>query len=347
MPVRTASVARSLDDVARRARVSTATVSRVLNNVGVVRSATRDRVLRAIAELKYVPNLNARTLAGGTSRTLGMIVSNLENPFFLDIFRALDADAHRQGYEVLVANTNYRPERLATSVRLMLGRRVSGLAIVVSEMDRAIVHEFAGSSLPVAIYDVGEVGMPFTSIRTDYRAGMRAVLEHLHTLGHRKIAFVGHHTALGPLHARRHAFLRTATMLSPKVKTMTVASSDGTDGGRRGAREILSSGFSPSAIVCVNDVMALGVLHELRARGIEVPGDVSVTGFDNIGLAEFSTPGLTTANIPREEIGRLICASLLAPSRKRRVPGSEVVLQPELVVRDSTGPVRRLARRQR
>ncbi|MEO7966304.1 MAG: LacI family DNA-binding transcriptional regulator [Gemmatimonadaceae bacterium] len=345
MPARAVSATRSLDDVARRAKVSTATVSRVLNNVSVVRMSTRERVLQAIAELKYVPNLNARTLAGGTSRTLGMIVSNLENPFFLDIFRALDADAHRQGFDVLVANTNYRPERLATSVRLMLGRRVSGLAIVVSEMDRAILHEFAGSSLPVAFYDVGESGSPFTSIRTDYRAGMRAILEHLHGLGHRRIAFVGHHTALGPLHARRHAFLRTATTLTTKVKTMTVASADGSDGGRRAAREILASGFSPTAIVCVNDVMAVGVLHEMRVRGIKVPDDVSVTGFDNVGLAEFTAPGLTTANIPREEIGRLICAALLAPSRRRRTPVAEIILQPELVVRDSTGPVSRANRR--
>lgn len=331
--------------MARRAKVSTATVSRVLNNIGVVRTTTRERVLRVISELKYVPNLHARTLAGGTSRTLGMIVSNLENPFFLDIFRALDADAHRQGFELLVANTNYRAERLATSVRLMLGRRVSGLAIVVSEMDRAILRELEGISVPVAFYDVGDAGTGFTSIRTDYRAGMRAILEHLHALGHRKLAFVGHHTALGPLHARRHAFLRTAATLAPRVKTMTVASSDSADGGRRGAREILASGFAPSAIVCVNDVMAVGVLHELRARGVRVPDDVSVTGFDNVGVAEFTSPGLTTANIPREEIGRLICASLLSSAKRRRDPVPELVLQPELVVRESTGPVRRADRR--
>jgi LacI family transcriptional regulator len=333
----------NLDDVAKRARVSTATVSRVLNNVGLVRTITRERVLRAVADLKYIPNLNARTLAGGPNRTLGMIVSNLDNPFFLDVFRSLDAEAHRHGYEVLVANTNYRPERLVTSVRLMLGRRVSGLAVVVSEMDSAVVAEFARTALPVVFYDVGRHGPNMTRLKVNYRKGMRAILDHLHGLGHRRLAFVGHHTTLGPLHERRHAFLRTAATYTPKVSVMTVASTDGMLGGQHATREILASGFAPTAIVCVNDVMAVGALHELRSRGIVVPRDIAVTGFDNVGLAEFTAPGLTTADIPREQIGRMICASLLATPRGPRTNGLEVLIDTRLVVRESTGPAPRVA----
>lgn len=331
----------NLDDVAKRARVSTATVSRVLNNVGLVRNATRERVLRAVADLKYIPNLNARTLAGGRSRTLGMIVSNLDNPFFLDVFRSLDAEAHRHGYDVLVANTNYRPERLLSSVRLMLGRRVSGLAVVVSEMDSAVVAEFERAAIPVVFYDVGRHGQNMTRLKVNYRKGMRAILDHLHGLGHRRFAFVGHHTALGPLHERRQAFLRTAARYSPKVSTMTVANADGMLGGQEATREILASGFAPTAIVCVNDVMAVGVLHELRSHGIDVPRDMAVTGFDNVGLAEFTAPGLTTADIPREQIGRMICASLLTPPRRARDSAPEVLIDTTLVVRGSTGPAPR------
>jgi hypothetical protein len=116
----------NLEEVAKRARVSTATVSRVLNNIGVVKTSTRARVTKAITELKYHPNLHAHSLAGGKSRTLGMIVSNMENPFFFDIFQTLEADAHARGYEVVIANTNYRPEQLVTSIRLMIGRRRGG-----------------------------------------------------------------------------------------------------------------------------------------------------------------------------------------------------------------------------
>ena len=131
----------SLEDVARRARVSSATVSRVLNNISDVKSSTRSRVLKAIEELKYYPNAHAQALAGGASRALGLIVSNLENPFFLDIFRALEQEAHSHGYEVLIANTDYDSQWLNSSVRIMLGRRVAGLALIVSEIDPAILDE--------------------------------------------------------------------------------------------------------------------------------------------------------------------------------------------------------------
>src|SRR5271169_405039 len=123
--------AMSLEQVARRAKVSTATVSRVLNNASVVKGSTRARVVKAIEELKYHPNLHARSLAGGKSRTIGVIVSNMENPFFFDIYKTIESDAHAAGYEVVMANTDYRSEQLVTSVRLMIGRRVMGLAAIV------------------------------------------------------------------------------------------------------------------------------------------------------------------------------------------------------------------------
>src|SRR2546423_3583319 len=125
----------SLEAVASRAGVSTATVSRVLNNLNVVKGSTRARVLKAAEELKYHPNLHARSLARGKSRTLGILVSNMENPFFFDIFRALESAAHSRGYEVVVANTDYRSEQLVSSARLMIGWRVAGIAAIVSEMD--------------------------------------------------------------------------------------------------------------------------------------------------------------------------------------------------------------------
>jgi DNA-binding LacI/PurR family transcriptional regulator len=337
----------NLEDVAKRAKVSTATVSRVLNNVGRVKHSTSARVLEAVEELKYTPNLNARMLAGGRNRTLGMIVSNLENPFFLDIFRTLEADAQRRGYEVLVANTDYRPQHLVSSVRLMLGRRVSGLAVVVSEMKPSLIRELADSKLPVVFYDVGAPRPMITNIKVDYQKGMQRILEYLHGLGHRRVAFIGHHTTLEPLHDRKQAFLQLAATYSPRMKVMTVASADGPVGGQNAARQILTSGFRPTAIACVNDFMALGVLRELHAQRIAVPDDISVTGFDNIGLAEFVSPALTTAHIPREEIGHLICEALIHGRRGRREHGHEIQVDTELVVRESTAPAASRAPRRR
>src|SRR5579885_2727369 len=189
----------NLEQVARRAKVSTATVSRVLNNIGPVRASTRARVIKAIEELKYYPNLHARNLAGGKSRTIGVIVSNLENPFFLDIYKTVESDAHAGGYEVVVANTDYRPEQLVTSIRLMIGRRVAGLAAIVSEMDPALIDELSDTQIPVVFYDVGCPRKNITNIRVNYRRGIEKVIEYLHTMGHRRIGFVGHHAVLGPI----------------------------------------------------------------------------------------------------------------------------------------------------
>ncbi|HOL70160.1 MAG TPA: LacI family DNA-binding transcriptional regulator [Bryobacteraceae bacterium] len=328
----------NLEDVAKRAKVSTATVSRVLNDVGLVKSSTRARVLKAVRELNYHPNLHARTLAGGKNRTLGMVVSNLENPFFLDIFRALEAEAHRHKYEVVVANTDYRPQRLLASVHNLMGRRPAGLAMIVSEMEPSLMDELAGANIPVVVYDVGATKPNITNIRVNYGKGMEKMARYLHDLGHRRMAFVGHHTSLGPLSVRKKSFVDMMAALTPEIEFTTMVETDSPAGGRQAVRRILASGFRPTAVMCVNDYMAIGVLRELRDQGLSVPGDVSVTGFDNISLAEFTIPTLTTAHIPREKIGKLIFETLVPEQGRGTETSQEILIDPVLMVRESTGP---------
>lgn len=325
---------RSLQDVANKAGVSTATVSRVLNNIGVVKTSTRTKVLKAVEELKYLPNIHARALAGGSSRTLGLLVSNLENPFFVDVFRALENEAHKKGYEVLIANTDYDPERLVANVQLMLGRRVAGLALIVSEIAPHLLDELSERKVRTVVYDVGSPRPNILSIKTQYKRGMQRVVEYLHAMGHRRMAFVGHHDSLGPLSARHQSFLEAVTRYDPQVEHRSVASDDGFEGGREAVRELLRDGMMPTAIVCVNDFMAVGVLRQLREMGLRVPEDVSVTGFDNISLSEMMTPSLTTVHIPCDTLGRKIFAMLTEKGDSQR----ELVIDPELVVRESTGP---------
>jgi DNA-binding LacI/PurR family transcriptional regulator len=326
----------SLEEVAKRAGVSTATVSRVLNNIDIVKPATRARVLKAISELNYQPNLHARTLAGGRSNTIGMIASNLENPFFFDVFRSLEAQARSHGYEVVVAHTDYDPERLVRSVRLMIGRRVAGLAVVVSEMDPALIQELHASRTPCVFYDVGKPQERMTNIRVNYSHGIARLVDYLHDLGHRRFAFVGHHSTLGPTSERESAFVAGVQRFAPEVEWRTEADRDGFEGGRLAALRILSSGFAPTAIICVNDMMAVGVLRALRDKGLRVPDDVSVTGFDNIRLAEYTEPPLTTVHIPRDEIGRLAFAALIPDKELPNVSGQEILIEPEVVLRAST-----------
>jgi len=326
----------TLLEVAKQARVSTATVSRVLNDHGPIKASTRLRVLKAIEKCRYYPNSNARALAGRKSRTLGMVVSNLENPFFVDIFRALEDESNRHGYEVAVANTNYIARRLVAQVHLMIERRVAGLAVVVSEMEPALLRELRELNLPVVLFDVGEAGGCISRIKVNYPSGMRKVVTYLYSLGHRKMAFIGHHAGLQPLHERQKAFLETMKLYAGEVEFETAIGRDGAEGGRQAARSLLASGAKPTAIVCTNDFMAIGVMKALRELGLKIPGDVSVTGHDNINLADFMAPALTTLDVPRERIGRLAFRTLVPESGESVGPGNELLIEPQLLVRDST-----------
>src|SRR5438876_157511 len=281
------TLAMNLDVVAQKAGVSTSTVSRVLNNLEIVKTSTRSRVLKAAEELNYHPNLHARSLARGKSRILGIIVSNMENPFFLDIYRTLESDAHSQGLEVVVANTDYRSEQLVASVQLMIGLRVAGLAVIVSEMEEHLIQTVAGSRIPVAFYDVGTPQKNITNIRVDYRKGIKKTVSYLSSLGHRRMAFVGHHSTLGPISERRKTFLESVHRCSPSADARIFAGPDGLEGGRQAARELLESGFRPTAVLCVNDFMAVGVMRELREEGLQIPRDVSVPVRDHSQPAEF------------------------------------------------------------
>ena len=290
-----------------------------------------------IQELKYSPNLHARSLAGGRSRSIGVIVSNIENPFFLDIYKTVEAGAHAAGYEVIMANTDYSSERLVTSIRLMLGRRLAGVAAIVSEMDAALIQELSSQRIPVVFYDVGTPRRNITNIRVDYRGGMAKLTSYLLQPGPPAHRLRRPPRALGPIKERVQS-LRDASATYPGLEVDTATDADTLEGGRQAARVLLSRSPRPTALICVNDVMAVGALRELRTRGLRVPEDVSVTGFDNVTLSQFAVPALTTVHIPREQIGRTICACLMRDDVARE---QEFVVEPELVVRDSTGPAPR------
>jgi DNA-binding LacI/PurR family transcriptional regulator len=183
------------------------------------------------------------------------------------------------------------------------------------------------------------VGTPrpnITSIRVNYRRGIEKVVDYLHSLGHRRLGFVGHHAVLGPINERMRAVMDAVARI-PSLEVRTATDADTLEGGRQATRSLLATGFEPTAIICVNDITAVGALRELRERGLRVPQDVSVTGFDNVKLSEFCYPALTTVHIPREKIGHIICASLLKTG-KTPAADPELVIDPEFVLRDSTGP---------
>lgn len=326
-----------LIDVANKAGVSVTTVSRVLNGDQNVKTSTRTRVQRAMRELKYYPNLHARSLARGQSKTLGVLVSDLDNPFFLDIYRRFEALAYKTGHDTVVSATHYNPDQLHASIRSMVGRRVAGIAAFVSEMEPSLVDELSHVEIPVVFYDVGRVGKRVTNIRLNYKQGIRQLVEHLHMLGHRRMAFIAHPLALPPMEERRATFWEVTEQLG--IAARVVLSHSGVFSGGRGATsELLSSGFEPTAILCVNDVIAVGVLKELNEQGILVPQQISVAGFDNILLGQFTIPSLTTVHIPRDLIAELAFEALALNQQDSTKQGQEVLVEPELILRKSTGP---------
>ena len=325
----------NLKDVAERAGVGSATVSRVLNGHPSVKNSTRTKVLLAVEQLKYKPNLHARTLAGAQSRVLGIVMANLYNPFFADIYHAIETNARQRGYETLLANSSHDVTLLKASVHRLLGHQVAGLG-VFPEMEPAILEELQEAKIPVVLFDAGEASRDFTTLDFDHRKGMRMLLDLLLSLGHRRMAFVGAPLFLRPTDARRIEFLET--MAHHGGEALVVAPhEDGFAGGREAAREVMRSEFAATAILCVNDWIAIGVIRELRNQGLSVPGDVSVTGFDNTTISEFSCPSLTTIHIPRAEIGKLVVNSLIPDETGRPPAARRVYLNPELVVRESTG----------
>ncbi len=325
----------NLEDVAKRAGVGSATVSRVLNGNPGVKSSTRARVLRAVEQLKYKPNLHARTLAGGRSRVLGIVMANLYNPFFADIYHAIETNALQFGYEVLLANSSHDVKLLKASVHRLLGQQVAGLG-VFPEMEPAVLDELREARIPVVLFDAGDGGDGFTTIHFDHRKGMRMLLDLLHAMGHRRMAYIGAPLFVRPTEARRLEFLET-TARHGAEGLVVAPSEDGFAGGREAARELMRTGFAPTAILCVNDWIAVGVIRELRNQGLSVPGDISVTGFDNITMSEFCCPSLTTIHIPRAEIGRLVVAGLVPDASNCPPAPRHVHLDPELVLRESTG----------
>jgi len=271
---------------------------------------------------------------------LGLVVSNIENPFFLDIYHSLEEVARQRGYEVVIASTGYSPTRLIASVHQLLARRPAAMALLVSETEPTLAEVLRRAKIPVVFYDVEVSGPSITTIGVDYRAGMQRIVEYLRSLGHKRMAFIGHHTMLDPLNQRKATFVEIMEASRPAPAYTVTTTDDSPEGGRRAVRQLLASGERPTAVICVNDFMAIGVLRELADHGLAVPGDVSVTGFDNIGLSNVTCPRLTTADIPRELIGRTVFSLLSAGRDSDAVAAAVSSITPELIVRESTGVCR-------
>jgi len=326
-------------EIAKRAKVSTATVSRTINRVPTVSPALAKRVWKVVDELGYYPNTQARALVSGRSRIFGLIVSEIVNPFFPEIVQVFETIAVQHDYEILLTSTVHDPLRMETSVRRMLERRVDGVAVMTFGMEELLLEDLKIRNVPLVFVDVGPPRPRVSNIKIDYLHGIRQAVQHLAALRHQRIAFIAGPLSLKSAEARRNAFVEAMQEIGLTAAPELIVEGDHTlEGGRKAMAALRRIQPRPTAILCSNDMTAIGVMRQSYEEKISIPRDLSVIGFDDIRLAQFILPPLTSVRMSQAELARLAFHALLAEVR-RRTPspqGTEYTLQTNLVLREST-----------
>lgn len=329
----------NIHEIAKRAKVSTATVSRTINRVPTVKPQLAKRVWKAVDELGYFPNLQARALVSGRSRIFGLIVSEITNPFFPEIVHVFEETALKHNYEVLLTSTVHDTERMKIAVRRMLENRVEGVAVMTFGMEESLLDDLKLRNVPLVFVDVGPPRPYVSNIRIDYLVGIRQAVQHLAALRHDRIAFVSGPLTLRSAVARRDAFLEAMKEIGMRVAPELLVEGNHTlEGGEVAFDKLMALAARPTAVMCSNDMTAMGVLRRSYAEGTVIPRDLSVIGFDNIRITQYMLPPLSTIEMSQAELARIAFEALLEDvNRKAPNPkGTEYVLNTSLVLREST-----------
>lgn len=331
-----------MKDVAEKAGVSLTTVSHVLNRTHIrsISEETRQRVLQAARRLNYQPNLHARRLALRRSNSVGLIISELSNPFFADVIQSFEKAASARGLDLLLFNTEYDPARIESGVHKMIMEKVRGVAVMTSMFDESLAQELIRNRMNVVLLNPGPEHPRIRRILLDFSTGVSQAVDHLLQLGHRHFAVI-----TGPLRSNSALRIRDTFVDVLARKGIrcgaTVESDYKVDAGASAVRSILAQPPIPTAILCGNDLTALGAISALQEAGIRVPEDVSVAGCDDVLFARLARPPLTTVSLPRETLGKLAFETLEGMQRSSHKAAPELTVKTHLVIRKSTAPPRR------
>jgi len=332
----------NIRDVAERAQVSTATVSRVVSGIDVVKPRTVARVRQAIADLGYVPNSSARMLSMGRSRLFGVVISDITNPFFPDLIHTFNELALQHKYRSVFANTNYNPARMETCIQGMLEQKVEGIAIMTSEMSPHLIRMIADRGIPMIFLDEPVSQKNLSSIVVDYKSGIDQAIDHITALGHKRIAFLS-----GPQNLRSAALRQNVFLQAMREKGIAmdddwmVLGNHRVDGGYAAMQKVLQLDPRPTAVIASNDLSAIGAISAIYEAGLQVPHDISVVGFDDIEISSAFNPPLTTVRLSRAEIATRAFFALFSACNSRSSPKAEHLVPTELIIRRSTAPPRR------
>ena len=327
----------SIRDVAARAGVSVTTHTHTLNGTRFVSEQAKAKVHEAAHALGYVPSEIARGLKHNTTRTLGMLVPNNSNPYFAEIIRGVEHHSYATGYSLLLCNSNDDPQQQADHLRVLAERRVDGIVLVASGHDDAVVAVCKDLRLPLVLVDREIDAIAIDLIEVDHVAGGELATAHLLAMGHERVACIVGPSDLRPSHQREAGWRRALAKAGIEPRADEIVRGDfGPESGAAAMRRLLQSPRRPTAVFVCNDMMAIGALHAAHEAGISVPDQLSIVGFDDIELAAYTSPPLTTVAQPKEAIGTGAAGLLLERLREGRVEPRRTVLQPALHLRSST-----------
>jgi LacI family transcriptional regulator len=337
----------NLTEIARLAKVSAATASRTINGMPSVHPVLARRVWRVIEQVGYYPNIQARALISGRSRIFGLLVAEISNPFFHEVIQSFAQLGIKHRYEILLTSIGEDANQLEIAARRMIERRVDGVAILTFGPDHSLVEFFRNRKVPVFSIGVDSPGQFLNTVRIDYQHGIRQAVQHLAALGHLHIAFVSGPPRLNTALLRRIAFQECMKEIGLVVTPELLVEGDHTmEAGMKALSTLAALPNRPSAVICSNDLIAIGVMRQAFELALDVPGELSVVGFDDIRLAQFMIPPLTTVRMSQTEIAESAFTALLEcveceHGRSLHEPG---IIRTNLVLRRSTAlaPHRRM-----
>jgi LacI family transcriptional regulator len=327
----------TIKDVAKRAGVSISTVSHVINNSRAVSKDTRRRVEDAMEELGYQPNTLARNLRRQQTQSLGMVVPDSANPFFAEVTRGIEDASFEKNYSVILCNSEGDLERQAAYTNLLIQNQVAGIVFVAAGVSTELVEDLRRRRVPLVVVDRAVPNVEVNSVMTDHNQGGRLATRHLIDLGHSRIACISAGSHLSPSAERVTGYMETLWENNIAVdKRLIVRGDFQYQSGYEAANVLLELPVPPTAVFACNDLMAVGCISAAAERGLRVPQDLSVVGFDDVKLASFTNPPLTTVAQPMRQIGKLAVEMLIESITDIDAPVRVEKLDTKLVVRRST-----------
>jgi LacI family transcriptional regulator len=332
----------TIKDVADHANVSIATVSRVLNSSGYVSPELDQRVRKAIELLGYQPNTIARNLRRNENLTIGVLIPDSNNPFFAEVAKGIEDACFEHDYTVVLCNTAESPQKAAAYVFTLYQQRVAGL-IIVSIGSNPFIEQLVNEGYPLVAVDRPLPDIKSDMVVSDNYDGASQAVRHLLDLGHRQIGFITGNRAIQPIKQRLAGALDAmkAANIESDPALIYDQGEHSPQTGAKGAEILLSSTTPPTAIFAFNDITAFGILNFAYEHRINVPRDLSVVGFDDIMLASFAVPSLTTVAQPRYNLGRTVAEMLLSRIQGNRETPIQMVLPTRLIIRQSTARLER------